>query len=599
MFVATVALGLFSLERMNMVQTSTADLRDNWAPNASLLGEMKFVSMRYRQRQAVYLMWTTEAQQEKERANLAKLKAQFEGLCQRFSASVDSDEERTMFQEVRDDWNAYLAVEPEMFAVLKQQGAAAANTYYAAGTAKHTYDKLQTVLEKYAAYYGAGTAQAGATGQAVFEAAQVWIMVAIAFGALLSIAMGYILIRSVSTPLTAMTGAMGELARGHLDAHVPHADQQDEIGKLAEAMTSFKNQLAAAERSKQEQTQVIVESIGTGLDQLAKGILTYRVTNELSGPFAKLKDDFNSAIAGLQETVRRIMGSTHQIANGSAEVSQAADDLSRRTEQQAASLEQTAATLEEITTSVKRSAAGAQDSSRAMAQTKAVAEEGGRVVATAVQAMDAIAQSSHKITDIIGVIDEIAFQTNLLALNAGVEAARAGDAGRGFAVVASEVRALAQRSSEAAKEIKALIKASSEQVGCGVKLVDETGAVLQRIVAGVTAVTTQASEDAKTGEQTALGIEQINSAVSQMDQVTQQNAAMVEQSTAASRNLAHEAKNMAELMSAFSIGESAAVVVPTARSANSTPPSRPAKVTRSRTAAALKPAPKSDDWEEF
>jgi methyl-accepting chemotaxis protein len=274
------------------------------------------------------------------------------------------------------------------------------------------------------------------------------------------LAAGWTLIRSVSSPLKSITGAMEELASGKLDAHVPHADQEDEIGKLAGAMTTFKNQLAAAERSKAEQTETIVTSIGAGLDHLAKGDLTHRIDAELTGPFLKLKGDFNAAMTRLQDTLRNVLTSTGQIATGAHEISQAADDLSRRTEQQAASLEQTSAALEEITATVKRTAANTKEVNASMASAKSAAEEGGQVVETATKAMDAIAQSSKKITDIIGVIDEIAFQTNLLALNAGVEAARAGDAGKGFAVVASEVRALAQRSSEAAKEIKALISAS-------------------------------------------------------------------------------------------------------------------------------------------
>ena len=225
-----------------------------------------------------------------------------------------------------------------------------------------------------------------------------------------------------------------------------------------------------------------VARIGEGLDALAKGDLTYRIDAELTGSFTKLKDDFNMVVSRLQGAMKNVLSATNGISTGAGEISQAADDLSRRTEHQAASLEETAAALEEITATVNKTAHNAKEASVIVGAAKTAAEDGGRVVETAIKAMGQIEQSSKQITDIIGVIDEIAFQTNLLALNAGVEAARAGDAGKGFAVVASEVRALAQRSSGAAKEIKTLIKASGEHVGAGVKFVGESGEALKRIV---------------------------------------------------------------------------------------------------------------------
>jgi methyl-accepting chemotaxis protein len=361
-----------------------------------------------------------------------------------------------------------------------------------------------------------------------------------------------------------------------------------------------------------EATQLTISSIGEGLEHLAKGDLTYRVTADLTGDFAKLKNDFNLAMTRLQDTVKNVLGSTHQIANGAGEISQASDDLSRRTEQQAASLEETAAALEEITATVKKTAANAKEASHSVADAKKAAEDGGRVVETAVKAMDAIANSSKQITDITGVIDEIAFQTNLLALNAGVEAARAGDAGKGFAVVASEVRSLAQRSSEAAKQIKTLINTSSEQVGNGVKYVGETGQALKRIVDQVLQINALVSEMAGAAEQQSTGIEQVNAAVGQMDQVTQQNAAMVEQSTAASRNLASETKVLTDLVGFFSVGEEshAAAQPHTAPRQAAGPLKRPAARPAARPVAKVAaagggrsaPAAKTsddDNWTEF
>jgi methyl-accepting chemotaxis protein len=240
--------------------------------------------------------------------------------------------------------------------------------------------------------------------------------------------------------------------------------------------------------------------------------------------------------------------------SGTQEISTASNDLSRRTEQQASSLEETAAALDEITATVKKAAEGATHARKVVAGTKEDAERSGEVVRKAVEAMGGIEKSSQQIGQIIGVIDEIAFQTNLLALNAGVEAARAGDAGRGFAVVASEVRALAQRSAEAAKEIKALISTSTTQVGEGVQLVAETGKSLESIMSKVAEINTVVSDIAAGAQEQATGLQQVNTAVNEMDKVTQQNAAMAEEATAAGRSLAQEAETLTSLVAQFRLG---------------------------------------------
>ena len=291
------------------------------------------------------------------------------------------------------------------------------------------------------------------------------------------------------------------------------------------------------------------------------------------------------------------------ITTGAGEISQASDDLSKRTEQQAASLEETAAALDQITATVRRTAAGARQASDAVTAAKGEAEHSGVVVTQAVSAMGQIEKSSQQISQIIGVIDEIAFQTNLLALNAGVEAARAGDAGRGFAVVAQEVRALAQRSAEAAKEIKGLISTSTQQVGQGVDLVGQTGKALQSIVAKVAEIDTLVSEISSSAQEQATGLAEVNTAVNQMDQVVQQNAAMVEQSTAASHSLANEAQEMARLVSRFQVGEvAAAQTAPRPATARSTPAPSPVRALHRKVAASFggaAAAAQTDGWEEF
>ncbi len=356
-----------------------------------------------------------------------------------------------------------------------------------------------------------------------------------------------------------------------------------------------------------------VAEIGAAMEGLAAGDLTYRIETALPEAFEKLRSDLNAAIAQMQAAMQAIAGNVGGIRSGTNEITQAADDLSRRTEQQAASLEQTAAALDEITATVRRTAEGAKQARVVVSKTKTDAEHSGEIVRQAVAAMGGIEQSSQQISQIIGVIDEIAFQTNLLALNAGVEAARAGDAGRGFAVVASEVRALAQRSAEAAKEIKALISASAQQVGSGVKFVGETGEALSRIVAQVAEINSAVVEIASAAQEQATGLAEVNTAVNQMDQVTQQNAAMVEQSTAASHALAGEADELARLMSRFQLGQEEggmpANVEPLRRPAKAAPrPAKPAAALRvvaqggrgrDSTARKLVAAAAEEGWQEF
>lgn len=399
----------------------------------------------------------------------------------------------------------------------------------------------------------------------------------------LVIALGAIawLIGALSRPVEAMTRAMGKLAGGDLNVVIPAIGRRDEIGHMAAAVLTFKQnaeekvrleaeaslQRAAAEQARlaqadrdaetaRQQAQV-VDGIAAGLDRLSNGQLAYRLNTAFAPEYEKLRADFNAAMARLQDVMRVIVDRSSAIGASAHEISQASDDLSRRTEQQAASLEETAAALEQITATVARSAEGAIEAGGVVDGARREAVQGQDVVGRAIVAMGEIEQSSNQIGNIIGVIDEIAFQTNLLALNAGVEAARAGDAGRGFAVVASEVRALAQRSAEAAKEIKTLISASGQQVGAGVALVGDTGQALERIVDQITRLTAIAREISASSQEQSSGLQQVNIAVTQMDQVTQQNAAMVEQSTAASHSLAQDARELDRMMGQFSLEDAA------------------------------------------
>ena len=384
--------------------------------------------------------------------------------------------------------------------------------------------------------------------------------------------------RIVAKPLGRLTRNVAQLRDGQYDTAVDGVSGKDEVGEIARALDAFRHDLAGGLTARREQEQmraqaeserrrneegqqraaaeqaVVVEALESALSRLSDGDLTARVEAAFAPEYEKLKVDFNAAMGKLQTAMSGVVANTAAITSGAQEISQAADDLSRRTEQQAASLEETAAALDQITATVRKTAAGAEHASTVVSQARSDARESGLIVGDAVGAMSEIERSSNQIGQIIGVIDEIAFQTNLLALNAGVEAARAGDAGRGFAVVASEVRALAQRSAEAAKEIKDLISASTAQVAGGVELVGRTGEALQRIVAQVAEITQIVDEIAASSKEQATGLHEVNTAVNQMDQVTQQNAAMVEQSTAASHALAREAADLARLMGQFRTG---------------------------------------------
>jgi methyl-accepting chemotaxis protein len=390
--------------------------------------------------------------------------------------------------------------------------------------------------------------------------------------------MGWLLSATIGAPVNLITSVMRRLASGDNGVEIPAIGRKDEVGEMADAVAVFKDaaieklrveaeavahrNAAEAERAQHEREKAIeaeadafaMDALGQALDRLASGDLTYRINAQLAPKTAQLKNDFNAAAGRLQDALRGINGATGGISAGSEEIAQASDDLSRRTEQQAASLEETAAALDEITATVRKTASGALEVSGLVAQARAGAERSGAIVDQAVSAMSQIETSSNQVNQIISVIDEIAFQTNLLALNAGVEAARAGEAGRGFAVVAQEVRALAQRSADAAKEIKTLISTSTQQVGAGVDLVAQTGEALRAIVGQVASIDALVKEIAASAQEQSTGLHQVNVAVNQMDQVVQQNAAMVEEATAATHSLKGEASELATLVGRFQVG---------------------------------------------
>ncbi|RWX76869.1 methyl-accepting chemotaxis protein [Neorhizobium lilium] len=450
------------------------------------------------------------------------------------------------------------------------------------------------------------SAQMASFGEAVFYI----VLLVTLLGVVGGLACGlYIARRQLSQPILDLTSSMKKIAEGNYDTDVLSAGRQDEIGDMAAAMEIFKtnglevarmNASDLALRTKSDDLQKrmsavvaaaaegdftgrigkqwgeetldafarnvdhLMGSVDAGISEtrrvvesLADGNLMDSMNGQFKGTFAELQQNVNSAMETLRSTMRNVRQATSSMNGSTNELSMATNDLSKRTEQQAAALEQTSAALDQITAVVKTSTERAQEATIMVGEANQSAVQSGEVVRNAVAAMGRIEQASREIAQITNVIDEIAFQTNLLALNAGVEAARAGEAGKGFAVVAQEVRELAQRSASAAKDIKGLISKSGEEVAGGVAFVQKTGEALAEIETRVLRINDHIHSIAVASREQATGLGEVNSAVNQMDQVTQQNAAMVEETSAATSKLASEANSLFDLISHFQIGEDA------------------------------------------
>lgn len=415
---------------------------------------------------------------------------------------------------------------------------------------------------------------------------------------------GWLLARGFTGRLFELGGAIERLTEKDFVSDVPQIDRQDEMGQIAQNIDELKGKLNAAELADQKlaeqraEQEKVVEELRVGLDALSNKNLTHRIETEFSDEYEALRSDFNGTVDKLSEAISLIIENADQLGTGSAEISQASDELSLRTENQAATLEETAAALDQLTSSVKASAAGAKKVEAIVVEANQSAAQSGTVVDHTVDAMGQIQSSSEQISQIIKVIEDIAFQTNLLALNAAVEAARAGDVGKGFAVVAAEVRGLAQRSSESAKEIKGLIDESADHVTNGVDLVGKTGDALKAIVDQVTNISSHITEIAEGAQSQSDGLDEINLGVTQLDQVTQQNAAMAEEATAASHALQDESRKMIGVVGTFKVARGVKTRAQSSgvRSAAAEPIKLPAKT--ELPAEKIKPAPAAteDEW---
>ncbi|MGR9348408.1 methyl-accepting chemotaxis protein (plasmid) [Rhizobium leguminosarum] len=402
-------------------------------------------------------------------------------------------------------------------------------------------------------------------------------------GVVIAILAGVGLTVTLKRPINQITSAMRRLADGKLETSIVGDSRADEIGDMARALGVFKNNAIAkveieerseVERSRaeeerhrndeekrtvEEQIDFAVTALAEGLGRLARGDISQTIATPFFGRLEQLRNDFNSSLLRLQETIDQIRTNTRMIEGNAGQMDLAANDLARRTEQQAVALEEIAAAIEEITTTVRSSAACADEAHQIITDTKQVADSSSQVVASAIDAMGKIEAASDEIVQIIGVIDEIAFQTNLLALNAGIEAARAGEAGKGFAVVAQEVRDLAQRSAEAGQRIKQLIGRSQTEITNGARVVRETSEVLESISAKVVTASEQMDVIARSSREQYNALHEVNSSVNRMDQMTQQNAAMVEETSAATKELADETRILLQLIDQFQLEQTGAL----------------------------------------
>lgn len=453
------------------------------------------------------------------------------------------------------DLKAYVAKAKETAALAKSDGAAARAQFPAFMI---VFEKLETgmadISDRIEAHVADVKAKSAAQARLAIYANVVSLVVILLLLGAVTVASR----RKLIVPISELVGAVQTMAKGDLSIEIPHAAREDELGMLAHATEDFRNQLQLAEAEKaqqaEQQAEMLVATIGEGLSRLAAGDLATPVTADLTGRFVKLKDDFNSAQQALQQVILQVASGAGSINVGVAEIRQASTDLAHRTEMQTARIEKTAIHVAEVTQTVSETATAAAHANETVAVVRSDAERSGDVVRTAIEAMDGIARHSREISEIIGLIDGISFQTNLLALNASVEAARAGEAGKGFAVVASEVRALAQRSADAAQQVKARVTAAGDQVELGVNLVKETGDVLERIIGRIADVGGLIQTIASSSEAQSAQLNDINAAVGDMEKVTQQNAAMVEEANAATLSLARETDHLADLVGRFETG---------------------------------------------
>jgi methyl-accepting chemotaxis protein len=483
------------LLQMATMWRSTEDITTNWLPSVGVLGKMNTSTSDFRIIEFQHVLNTDDAAMARIEATMAKEQAGFEQNRQAYAKMISSDEERKLYESFSADWKRYMDIHAQVVGLSRKNENDAARKLLE-GDSQKLFDSSGDFLDKLIEINAKGAAQAGVNAQSAYGSARVSLISVALLGLAIAIAAALWLIRSITKPLTVAVDAIQRVADGDLSQRI-ESHSTDETGLLLSALQSM-----------QESLVVVVSNVRQGSDS---------------------------------------------VATASAEIAQGNSDLSGRTEQQASALEETAASMEQLSSTVKHNADNARQANQLAVSASTVAMEGGEVVGQVVDTMKVINDSSKKIADIISVIDGIAFQTNILALNAAVEAARAGEQGRGFAVVASEVRSLAQRSATAAKEIKILIDNSVSQVDQGTTLVTKAGNTMAEVVNAIRRVTDIIGEVSAASTEQSQGVAQVGDAITQMDQVTQQNAALVEESAAAAGSLNSQAQLLLQSVAAFKL----------------------------------------------
>ncbi|MBB3308462.1 methyl-accepting chemotaxis protein-1 (serine sensor receptor) [Rhizobium sp. BK196] len=571
-----IGLSYISLSTISTISSHAEQIGHFWMQRLVTAREIKGSFLELQLAYADFLLDTTAEDQSAGKQGIAAAATSVDQFVLDYEKGVRTERGRELINQIKPEISKFRDMADEMVALQTSGKASDAARLFketmepqADVVNARVADLVAFILNQAEGFVDASGASANSafTLTAVIAALAVTIAVAGIVFAILGIA----------TPIRRIASAMGRLSAGDLDSDIPYAGRADEVGDMAGAVEVFRQNAlnvvklereAAATRSEAEaaraaaqqraereaeQLRFATTTLGEGLRRLAAGDISFQLSEQFAAEYEALREDFNASLRQLGTTIGAVLQTVHSIDNGTSEIASGAQDLSKRTEQQAASLEETAAALDEITSTVSTATKRTEEARHVVREANASAQHSASVVSEAEQAMRRIEGSSQQISNIIGVIDEIAFQTNLLALNAGVEAARAGEAGKGFAVVAQEVRELAQRAAQAAKEIKVLIQQSSAEVENGVKLVLQTGTSLKSIGEYVAQINQVMDAIATAAREQSTGLAEINTAVNQMDQSTQQNAAMVEQSTAAVASLSSEAGRLRDLVNQFQL----------------------------------------------
>ncbi|MBC2668536.1 MCP four helix bundle domain-containing protein, partial [Novosphingobium piscinae] len=591
MLAAISGLGVFAVQRIGAVNSISDELRSTWLPASQSLGDIHTYLSQYRIKEGENLESATPEARARTTKLVRNARAVVESSIADYKSHLTTPEQRKAFEAFSASWQTYAATSDQIIAQNETGDPAALASFD--GEALDQFYAVEDAVMALIEINQKGAAAVSKRADSIFAQSRAITLVVVGASLVLAIVMLVLLMHGVARPIRRMSDAVTRVIDGDLDVVIPGGQRADEVGSLARALEGFKDLFAAdhrralAEQERAREVQVTIDAIGGGLAALAEGNLTHRVPENGVGALGKLHTDYNAAVAALTDVLLQIVSGCNTIKLGTEEIAAASLDLSRRTEHQAASLAETSRTLNEFSGSVKITADNARQTSTRLAVARDIAGKVEDIARQAAVAMRNIEGSSRQMAEIVNLIDGIAFQTNLLALNAGVEAARAGEAGKGFAVVANEVRALAQRSADAARDIRELISTSTGQVASGVTLVESSGDALKQIVGEVSSVSGLVEEIAEAAGKQAAGIGEISGMVTAMDEFTQQNAAMVEESSAGTRNLSQETQLLFERLSNFRLGNATSAP----RAARPTPPA-PAVVS-APPAAVSPPAPRA------